>query len=82
MRAFSVATAAGVARVIGRRRLPRPRLPLHTTAPATAATAAHIQHVATPLDRAHDAVSPTPTTGDPLLPTFDNTQPLAAAEGE
>ena len=60
MRALAITTAKGVARVLTRRRRPSSNGPK----PPSATSLAHLAHITTPLDRAHDAVAPAPRAAE------------------
>ena len=77
MRALAITTAKGIARVLTRRRhvylyhlisAPPSRPPRRPSSngpkPPSATSLAHLAHITTPLDRAHDAVAPAPRAAE------------------
>jgi len=86
MRALAITTAKGIARVLTRRRLAPPRRPSSNgPKPPSATSLAHLAHITTPLDRAHDAVAPAPRAAEDSFYASTTTslmQSAAAMVGE
>ena len=79
MRTLAVTTAKGIARVLQRRRLPRPRLPSNAPKPPTATSLAHLAHITTPLDCTNDAAVPVQLMAEGAFYSATTTSPMQSA---